>query len=93
MNVVQSVEVKYPFTDPVAAGIEIVLVALLNGDEKVNALSLLLNVVQSVEVKYPLTELVAAGIDNVLLADKSPPPVSGDVVDIILVVSTLVVFK
>ena len=40
------------------------LVALLSGDEKVNAFSLLLKVLQSVDVKYPLTELVAAGILN-----------------------------
>jgi hypothetical protein len=49
----------YPLTEPVATGIEIVLVDLDNGDENVKAFSLALNVDQSVLDKNPETEAVA----------------------------------
>ena len=39
LKVDQSVLVKYPFTLEVAAGIEIVFVVLVNGDEKVKGAS------------------------------------------------------
>ena len=84
LNVVQSVLVKYPFTEVVAAGILIVLVALLNGVLNVNADSLPLNIVKLALLRYPSIEVVAAGIDNVLSADKSPPPTRGDVVEMVL---------
>jgi hypothetical protein len=53
LNVVQSVELKYPFTLPVEAGIDTVLVFLASGAEKVITFSLPLKVVQSVEDRYP----------------------------------------
>ena len=51
LKVVQSVELKYPFTEVVATGIEIVFVVLTKGLEKVSTFSFPLNVVQSVEDK------------------------------------------
>ena len=54
---------------------------------------LLLNVFQSVLLKYPSVLVVACVIDSVLFALKSPPPDNGEVVEMLRVVSTLVVFK
>jgi hypothetical protein len=44
-----------------------------------------LNVDQSVEDKYPSVDVVACVIASVLFALKSPPPVNGAVVAIVLV--------
>jgi len=46
------------------------------------------NVLQTVEDREPFALDVAAAMLSVLSADKSPPPVKGDVVLIILVVAT-----
>ena len=51
LNVVQSVLVRYPLTAPVAAGIEMVFVALESGLVNVSAFSFPLNVVQSPELR------------------------------------------
>ena len=58
-----------------------------------NAACFPLKVVQSVALKYPSTLVVDCGIDSVLFADKSPPPLRGAVVLIVLVVGTLLVSK
>ena len=47
-----------------------------------------LKVVQSVADKYPSTKVVAFGMLKVLSADRLPPPLNGDVVDIVRVVGT-----
>ena len=61
LNVLQSVELKYPLIVEVAAGIEIVFKVLTNGDEKVNTFSLPLKVIQSAELNAPLIVAVAVG--------------------------------
>jgi hypothetical protein len=84
LNVFQSVLVKYPLTDVVAAGILIAGVTPpedTTGEVPVTDVTvpdpLLLNVVQSVDVKYPFTEPVAAGM---LIAGVVPPEdTTGDV--------------
>jgi hypothetical protein len=86
--VFQSVDVKYPSALVVAAGIDIVLVALLSGLLKVSAFSFELNAVRSVALKYPSVEFVASGIDNVRSELNAPPPASGAVVDTNRVVGT-----
>jgi hypothetical protein len=77
LNVFQSVLVKYPLTDVVAAGIAIVGVTppvLVTGLVAPTLVTvpepLLLNVVQSVLVKYPFTLVVAAGM---LITGVVPP--------------------
>ena len=74
MNVVQSEEVKYPLTELVAAGIDIVLFVLkspppVNGADAVMVvavLTLLLNVVQSDDDNAPLAVEEAVGTFNVI---------------------------
>ena len=66
LKVFQSVELKYPSTDVVATGIEIVLVVLTKGEENVNADSLPLNVVQSALLNAPLLEADAVGTFKVI---------------------------
>ena len=70
LNVFQSVLVRYPLTEVVAAAM--LIAGVVPPDDTTGAVPdtdvtvpepLLLNVVQSVLVKYPLTEVVAAGID------------------------------
>ena len=67
LKVVQSVEVKYPFTDVVAAGILIVFIALLNGEENVKADSLLLNALQSADDNAPRLVADAVGTFKVII--------------------------
>jgi hypothetical protein len=62
LNVVQSVLVKYPFTELVAAGIDTVPAVFTNGALNVSAPCLLLNVFQSVLDKYPLLAVPACVI-------------------------------
>ena len=66
LKVFQSVEVKYPLTEVVAAGIDIVFVVLTNGLENVKALSLLLKVDQSVELNAPRFVALAVGTFKVI---------------------------
>src|SRR3990167_5321305 len=61
LKVVQSTDERYPFTEPVEVGIEIVFTLRERGVEKVKALSFELNVVQFAEVKSPLLEAEAEG--------------------------------
>jgi hypothetical protein len=66
LKVFQSVDDRYPSTDVVATGIEIVLVVLTKGEENVNTDSLLLNVLQSVDDNAPLLVADAVGTFNVI---------------------------
>lgn len=63
LKVVKSAEAKYPFTEVVAAGIDIVPLVLTKGELKVKADCFALNIAKSVANKYPSTKLVAAAIE------------------------------
>ena len=68
LNVVQSAEDKYPFTEVVATGIEIVFTVLTKGEENVNTDSLALKVVQFAELKAPRLVADAVGILKVCVS-------------------------
>ena len=66
LNVVQSALDKYPLTDVVAAGIDIVFVVLTNGELNVKTLSFPLNVVQSALDNAPRLVALAVGTFKVI---------------------------
>jgi hypothetical protein len=65
LNIVQSAELRYPFTDVVATGILTVFPDGARGEVKDRVLCLLLKVDQSVEDSNPLLDALAVGILNV----------------------------